>query len=198
MFISRIFTGLFLGGALTLTACSSANTGEGSTTNSAAQKSGPAATANGNATGRAQTAGGLQAADDADVVRVGSPKEVQIRAGGETEAEVRLDIKEGYHVNANPPTDKNLIGTALTVAGGEGLTAGAPVYPRAVMKKFEFDERPLAVYEREAVIKFPLRAAPSAARGQQTLPAKVRVQPCNDQACFPPRTIETTIPVTIN
>ena len=186
--MSRIFLVMTLGGALALAACSSAGTGGEGGANTAAR---------GGAPGAGRTAGGQKAADG-EIVRARSAKEVEVKAGGEADAEVRLDIAEGYHVNANPPTDKNLIGTTLTVAGGEGVAAGAPVYPPALMKKFEFDERPLAVYEGEAIIKLPLRAAASAARVQQTLQAKVRVQPCNDQACLPPRTIETAITVTVN
>ncbi len=143
----------------------------------------------------ANTAGGQKPADE--MVRA-SAKEVEVKAGGQVEAEVRLDIREGYHVNANPPTDKNLIGTQLSIAAVEGITAGVPTYPKAMMKKFEFDERPLAVYESEAIIRLPLRVDAKAAKGRQTLQAKIRVQPCNDKECFPPRTIETSIPLTVN
>ena len=195
----RITFMLLCGALALLAACSPAGTGDSSkgTTDSAAQKASATASSNAAGAGAAAAAGGQKGAAS-EIVRAASAKEVQVKAGGQAEAEVRLDIMEGYHVNANPPTDKNLIGTTLSVAGGEGLTAGAPLYPRAIMKKLEFDERPLAVYEREAIIKLPLRAAASAARGPQTLQAKVRVQPCNDKECLPPRTIETTIPVTVN
>ncbi|HVF55981.1 MAG TPA: protein-disulfide reductase DsbD domain-containing protein, partial [Pyrinomonadaceae bacterium] len=86
----------------------------------------------------------------------------------------------------------------LDVSPGEGVTPGKPVYPASVNRKFSFDPKPLAVYEGSAAIKLPLRAEASAPKGKRTLMARVRVQPCNDQACFPPRTIETSIPVTIN
>jgi hypothetical protein len=137
-----------------------------------------------------------QKAEDGNVVRV-SARGVQVRAGGRADAEVSLDITEGYHVNANPPTDKNLIGTELKADAAEGITTGAPVYPQALLKKFAFDERPLAVYEGGAIIRLPVSADAKAAKGARTLPVKVRVQPCNDQACLPPRTVETTVPVTV-
>jgi hypothetical protein len=124
-------------------------------------------------------------------------EEARLKAGGAGEAVVRLDIADGYHVNANPPSDKFYIGTELTVAGLEGVKPGKPAYPAALNKKFQFSDKPLAVYEGRTQIRLPLRADASAAKGAHTLPAKVRVQPCNDQACLPPRTIEVGIPVRI-
>ena len=177
---------LCCGALLLVAACSS---GDGN--NAAQQQAGT----NNNQQGAGKVGG--QRTDDG-IVRA-SAGEVALRAGAEAEAEVRLDIQDGYHVNANPPTDKNLIGTQLSVAPGDGgLSAGEPVYPKALMRKFEFDERELAVYEGQPVIKIKLRADASAAKGRQTLAAKVRVQPCNDRECLPPRNIETAIPVNVN
>ncbi len=127
-----------------------------------------------------------------------SVEEVKIDAGGSAETLVRLDIAEGYHVNANPPSDKFYIGTELSAEAQEGITPGKPTYPPALTKKFGFAEKPLAVYEGEAVIKLPLSAAGTASKGRHTFKARVRVQPCNDEACLNPRTIEAAIPVVVN
>lgn len=132
-----------------------------------------------------------------DVVRA-SAAGVEVRAGATVEAAVRLSIADGYHINANPPTYPYLIATKLEVADEPGLAAGEPRYPPAMNVKFAFDPKPLAVYEREATIRLPLRADSAAAKGARTLRAKVRVQPCDDTACYPPQTIEAAIPVTIN
>lgn len=126
-----------------------------------------------------------------------SVEEVKLRAGGSAETSVLLDIAEGYHVNANPPSDKFYIGTELTAEAQEGITAGKPSYPPALTKKFGFAEKPLAVYEGRAVIKLPLSAAGTASKGRHTFKARVRVQPCNDEACLPPRNIEAAIPVVV-
>jgi hypothetical protein len=176
--------------ALLVAACS----GGGGQTPSPQPQSGSSNT-NTNQPG-ATKSGGAQKADDG-IVRV-SAGEVELRAGSEVEAEVRLNIQDGYHVNANPPTDKNLIPTQVIVAPAGGLSVAETVYPKALMKKFEFDERELAVYEGQPVIKVKLRAEAGAQKGRQTLEAKVRVQPCNDKECLPPRNLDTTIPVNID
>jgi len=129
---------------------------------------------------------------------VATVEEVQLSAGGAGEALVRLDIAEGYHVNANPPSDKFYIGTEVRAEPQEGITPGKPVYPPAVSRKLSFSDKPLAVYEGQAVIRLPLSADKTAAKGRHTFRAKIRVQPCNDQTCLPPREIDAAIPVTIS
>jgi DsbC/DsbD-like thiol-disulfide interchange protein len=125
-------------------------------------------------------------------------EEARVTAGGAGEAVVRLDIAEGWHVNANPPSDKFYIGTEVQAEAQGGVTPGKPVYPPALTKKFEFSDKPLAVYEGRVAVRLPLRADASAAKGRQTFRARIRYQPCNDRECLQPRTIEAEIPLTVS
>jgi DsbC/DsbD-like thiol-disulfide interchange protein len=126
-----------------------------------------------------------------------SGESVEMRAGETAEASVRLAIASGYHVNANPATEKFLIPTSLEVKPESGITVEKIVYPKPLTKKFPFAEVPLAVYEGDTRITMTVRAPRDAAPGQHTLGARLRVQPCDDEKCFPPTTVETSIPVTI-
>jgi thioredoxin:protein disulfide reductase len=132
----------------------------------------------------------------ASVVRVEATG-AEAAAGGTASASVKLTIKDGYHVNANPPSMSYLIPTELRVEPIEGITAGKPAYPSSITKKFAFSETPLAVYEHEAVITLPLKIAGTASKGARALNAKLRVQACDDKACYKPDTLETSIPLTI-
>jgi hypothetical protein len=125
-------------------------------------------------------------------------EEVRLDAGGEGEASVRLDIAQGYHTHANPASDKFYIATELRAEPQEGITPGKPVYPPGASRKLGFAETALSLYEGSVRIKLPLRADKNARKGRHTLRAKLRVQPCNDEACLPPRDIDAPIPVTIN
>jgi len=120
-----------------------------------------------------------------------------ITRNGSAEAVVTLTITPGYHINANPASFPYLIATELQPGKLDGITPGKPVYPSPVTRKFEFAEEPLAVYEGEALIKLPLRAA-SPAQDQFLMPIKVRVQACDNEKCFPPAMIESSIPVKLN
>ncbi len=133
----------------------------------------------------------------APIVRA-SADALTIKAGASGTAQVRLQIAAGYHINANPATFSYLKATVLEVAPANGLTPGQPAYPPAVKKKFPFAPHPLAVYEHEALLRLPLRASASAPKGSQSLHARVQVQACDEEKCFPPTTVETDIPVTID
>jgi hypothetical protein len=131
-----------------------------------------------------------------DVVRA-SADPVEIKAGGSGEANVKLAVAGGYHINANPPSFNYLIATALQIQPDNDITADAPVYPASVTKKFKFSPQPLAVYEGDVAIKITLNAGSKASKGAHTVGARVRVQPCDEESCYQPRTIEASIPVTI-
>jgi thiol:disulfide interchange protein len=127
-----------------------------------------------------------------------SAEPVTLKQGGTAEAQVRLQIAAGYHVNANPASFSYLKATEVEVGPAGGVAVKKPVYPVAVMKKFQFAPQPIAVYEHEAVIKLPLGAKGVTSPGAQTLPVRVHVQACDEETCYPPTTVETQIPVTIN
>lgn len=143
--------------------------------------------------------GGLgpgQVSSSAQVVKV-SAAPVNISQSSAGEAVIALSISPGFHINANPATFSYLIATEVTASKLEGINVGAPVYPNAIKRKFQFAEQPLAVYEGEASIKLNLRAEANATTGRKLLPINVRVQACDEEQCFPPATINTTIPVTL-
>lgn len=126
-----------------------------------------------------------------------SADEVEARAGESVGAAVRLSIASGYHVNANPATERFLIPTSLEVKPEAGISVDKITYPQPLTKKFPFAETPLAVYEGDARITMSVSVPRDAAPGQHALAARLRVQPCDDEKCYPPTTVETSIPVMI-
>ena len=92
---------------------------------------------------------------------------------------------------------KSLIATTLTVITPPGIKADAPVYPPGQSMKFTFDPQPLSVYAGKAEIGLRLHADGKQAAGVVNIPAKLRYQACDDTACYPPKTIEVVIPVSV-
>jgi uncharacterized protein YyaL (SSP411 family) len=86
--------------------------------------------------------------------------------------EVRLEIADGWHVNANPASLDHLVPT--TVAGAVRNLA----YPPGERLRLGFEAQPLAVYSRSATIHGEL--APGAGR------IRLTYQACNDHSCLPP------------
>ncbi len=142
-----------------------------------------------------------------DVVKV-SASNISIPAGGSGEAFVTLSISPGYHINANPPTYPYLIATEVRpVPYPDNPIAeiGKPVYPSPVTRKFAFAEAPLAVYEGDVTIELSLRLpqpsdhvyARPIAGAHLSQPIDVRVQACDQEKCFPPDTLHTTLAVEV-
>lgn len=129
----------------------------------------------------------------ADVVTLGGSG-TAISGGNSGEALVLLNIEPGYHVNANPATYPYLIATEVTPDKVDGLEVGKPIYPPAKKQKFQFAEEPLAVYEGQIEVKLPFKVA---GKGSRSLPLKVRVQACDEEKCFPPATLNTSVSVEV-
>ena len=180
----NLLTALFLLSSL-VSACSSAGT----------QSNGNAQQANSNANS-AGTAPATSASSLPEDVLKATAQKVEVVAGKSGEARVSLAIKEGYHINANPASQYQ-IATQLTLEQAEGVTAGQPKYPASMTKKFAFAEQPLAVYEKEAVIAVPLNVAAGAGSGEKAIPARLRFQACDEQVCYPPKTLQLSIPLSV-
>src|SRR2546430_1246435 len=113
---------------------------------------------------------------------------------GSSALEVPIRIDEGYHVNANPATFPYLIATEVTAEKVEGIDVGKPIYPPAIIKRFQFAEEPLAVYEGNVNVSLPYVARTT---GTKTLPISVRVQACDQEKCFPPATLKATANINV-
>ena len=131
-----------------------------------------------------------------DVVKA-MPQPLTLAAGASGDALVTIQITNGYHLNANPPTFSYLKATELQITPAEGISVEFMTYPNAVTKKFSFAEKPLAVYEGETMLKARLKADKSAKPGTHNLSAKLRVQACDDSVCYAPGALDVTVPVNI-
>src|SRR5215216_6044802 len=131
-----------------------------------------------------------------DVVKA-TPQETTLAAGESGDALVRLQIKDGYHVNANPPSQPYLKPTEIEIKPAEGISVEFITYPDPLVKKFSFSETPLKVYEGEMDLKVRLKADKSAAMGKHNLSAKLRVQACDDKVCYAPGALDVTVPVNV-
>ncbi|HKS29158.1 MAG TPA: protein-disulfide reductase DsbD N-terminal domain-containing protein [Pyrinomonadaceae bacterium] len=184
----NLLTALLLLLSSLFAACSGAGTGQSGNRAQAPANSAGTESASANANASASSL-------PADVLLAEASK-VELQAGKTAQAKVKLKIKEGYHINANPPSQYQ-IATQLTMEQSEGITAGKAAYPASLTKKFSFSDEALAVYEKEATISLPLTAEAGAAKGERSIPARVRFQACDDQVCYPPRNLQVSIPVTV-
>jgi cytochrome c biogenesis DsbD-like protein len=132
-----------------------------------------------------------------DVVKV-SPQEATIARGQSGDVVVPIKIKDGYHVNANPPTFPYLKPTELELPQSKEISVEFISYPDPLKRKFSFTEgKELAVYEGDAIIKAHIKADKSAKPGKRNLSAKLRVQACDDKVCYAPGVLDVALPLDI-
>ena len=107
-----------------------------------------------------------------------------------------LDLRPGYHVNSNTPSDEYLIPLRLTWDSGP-LEASGFAFPQPRMEKYSFSEKPLSVFTGDFQIVTHFKASANAAQGPATLTGKLRYQACNNSMCLPPKTLDVSLQVEI-
>lgn len=120
-----------------------------------------------------------------------------IPAGNSGYLALEVDLGDEWHVNSNTPLDEFAIPTVLTIAPPEGFDVEKIAYPQHIMYTFSFSPDPVAAYEGNFIIGAQIAVGENVPPGDYTIPATLRYQACNDKACYMPRTIDITFPVTI-
>ncbi|MBI3393661.1 MAG: hypothetical protein HY039_10795 [Nitrospirae bacterium] len=118
------------------------------------------------------------------------PKAVQsvraelVRAGGGAELVLTVRLAEGFHVQANPASEKFLIPVVVAFEREDLAHLANVRYPDALEKRFGFSPKALRVYEGEFVIRVSFKSLPAPDGGR--LKGILRYQACTDAACLPP------------
>ncbi len=95
---------------------------------------------------------------------------------------VRVKIAPEWHVNADKPFEEDFIPTRLSVRAKNGTEVqGSVTYPQLVSRKLGFQDKPLALFEKEFDLTFAL---PEPAT--KTVTSELVVQACNNQLCLLP------------
>ncbi|HEY5992453.1 MAG TPA: protein-disulfide reductase DsbD domain-containing protein [Candidatus Udaeobacter sp.] len=113
------------------------------------------------------------------------------------QAAIVIDIPSGYHINSNRPLESYLIATQLKVDAPSGIRLGPIVYPRASLRTFKFAKKQLSVYEGRAILRFNITLPANYSGGSVDLKARVRLQSCNDEVCFPPKNQDVNIHIDV-
>ena len=116
----------------------------------------------------------------------------KLPAGGTCQFVVLLDVKDGWHINSNPPSRDYLKPTKVTFKSKLGTTLSEPKYPTGHGFKFAGEDEEVMVYEGEVAIRGTL-TVPEKSLGQtDEMEISINYQACNDVGCQPPKTIRLT------
>jgi hypothetical protein len=108
--------------------------------------------------------------------------------------EVRLtaQLKSGYHVNSNTPSEDYLIPLRLTWDAKPLEVAGVQ-YPKPVLERYEFADKPLSVFTGDFDIVTRFKVPANAPSGLGILVGKLRYQACSEKLCLPPRNLDVRV-----
>jgi hypothetical protein len=114
------------------------------------------------------------------------------KRGSPVEAKIAVAIPSGYHVNSNTPTEAYLIPLKLTWTPG-ALEPGEVIFPKPQLEKYEFSEKPISVFTGDFVLTAKFKTPGTAPAGMGMMVGKLRYQACNNNACFPPKSVEVRL-----
>lgn len=110
---------------------------------------------------------------------------------------LKVKINEKYHINSYNPSDDSYIKTEV-ISKSENLKQIAIFYPQHKMYKFSFSDTEIPVYEGEFLIGLTFLPIENAKEGEYVIPIEMTYQACDNNACYPPKTIKSEIKVNIS
>lgn len=120
-----------------------------------------------------------------------------IYAGKSAMIPIWVEVKEGYHIQANKVKDESLIPTTLEVSGEEDITIRKQKFPTGTKFQLEGTNTFLQVYDGKFPIQLFLRPVAKTRTGKYILAAKLRYQACDSRSCLFPRVLDFSIPVEV-
>ncbi len=110
----------------------------------------------------------------------------QFAPGAQVPVVVRIRIKEGWHINANPAKPKFLKATELKAEFASGAVLGEVTYPAGTEFISEGFEEPLSVYEGTVELHTTIQVPADFTGKQDAVSLTIRYQACNSNECQPP------------
>jgi thiol:disulfide interchange protein DsbD len=138
----------------------------------------------------------LLQAQTSGVLTIAPPQNVTAKRNEIVSATIRVELRNGYHVNSNTPADDYLIPLRLTWDAAP-LEVASIRYPKPRTEKYAFSSKPLSVFTGDFDIVTRFKVPEKASMGTKVLLGKLRYQACTNQLCLPPKNVEVRLPVDI-
>ena len=127
---------------------------------------------------------------------VSATAEVNAQNKGIYDVMLQLNIATGWHINANPAGQENLIPTTITVNTDTPLEIIDVAYPKGRSTRFEFSSETLNVYEERLTIPLQLKQKPNTKHDKNVpITLQLTYQLCNETECLLPQTLDIPLEV---
>jgi len=127
---------------------------------------------------------------------VGEVQKVAGKRNASVQVKIPLSVESGYHVNSDKPNEDYLIPLKLTwdKASMGALEGGTVAYPKPSQERYDFAEKPLSVFTGNFDLTVNFKVAANAPAGPGIATGKLRYQACSSKACYPPKTVDISVP----
>src|SRR5215467_13128844 len=123
----------------------------------------------------------------------------QVRPGDKFKIEIKLQVADGYHINAHNPSLDYLVPTTVRFDAPASIHIGDVRYPAPVDRSFEFaPDTKLAVHEGTVTIEADAEAdksLPPDTEDAEPIKATITVQSCNQSQCLAPSKLTVALPL---
>lgn len=116
----------------------------------------------------------------------------EVKPGGEVTAVIQFSVEEGFHTQANVPSEPNFIPAVLKFEPIAGVAVSPPKYPAGKEERIEGLPKPMKVYEDTFEVLVPIKIAGGTAL-PVSLPGVLTYQACKGSTCFAPRKLKLTV-----
>ena len=131
-----------------------------------------------------------------NILGITKPTGLRAKIGAVTEAKLKVELKSGFHVNSDMPSDPYLIPLQLTWNRGV-LEPAEMVFPAPQLEKVSFWPQPLSLFTGSFDLITRFKTSPTATPGPATITGKLRYQACNDRECLMPKDVDVAVQVEI-
>jgi hypothetical protein len=121
---------------------------------------------------------------------VDPPDAFSVSPGESKDAEIRITVTDGFHVQANPAANEFLVPLKLELESEDDLEVGEVRYPAGESYRIKGTEEVLLTYKGTFTLSVPIRASDSADEGIREVRGRLRYQACDDRVCLRPATLE--------
>ena len=125
-----------------------------------------------------------------EIVKVNAPASLIVQAGKQSVITVTIDVRDGYHIQANKVKDEFIIPTTLEINGNDKFVVGKQVFPSPRKFKLEGMDTYLEVYDGRFEVSTFFTTAKKVPKKIYHLNGKLNYQACDSIRCFAPTTVE--------
>lgn len=131
-----------------------------------------------------------------DLVKITIDK-VIIYAGKSSMIKVGVEVKKGYHIQANKVSDEFMIPTVLEIKSVRNILLDKQLFPSSKKFKLVGTDNYLDVFDGIFEIGVPFQTKAKINKGKYSLEAKLHYQACDSKRCLFPKNVNFVIPIEV-